>query len=110
MALSLNVPSVPAATYTVSLERQSLLFDFRWDTRNQAWYLTITNTDGDFLAVGSKLTPDTPLIRKNLDKAPSGNLFVVATTDETSGIPTRDNIGPTKDYRLIYFTEEELNG
>lgn len=108
MAISFNIPTAPAAFYSTTIERDTYLFRFKWQERNQSWYLDVETQNGTVLAKGSKLVPNMPLLRKNLDEGPEGNLYVVSNTDITTDIPSRRNIGPTKDFELIYVSDEEL--
>lgn len=108
MALSFNIPTSPAATYTTTIERKAYIFSFKWQTRNKSWYLDITTREGDILAKAVKLVPNVPLIRKNLNKGPDGNIYIVANTDVTTDIPARSNIGPNKDFELLYISNAEL--
>lgn len=108
MPVSFNVPSAPASFYNTVIEREIYLFRFKWNVRAQSWYIDIETNTGDILAKAAKLVPNNPLIRSNFDKGPSGNLYIIATTDDATAIPGRNNIGPRKDFELVYLTEEEL--
>ena len=110
MAVSLNVPVEPSAFYSVSIEQKPYQFTFRWQRRTQAWYLTVETSSGVFLSKSVKLVPNSPLFRQNLHLGPSGQLFVHKAINDSTQIPGRNNIGPSKDFNLIYFTAEELAG
>lgn len=107
MALSLNVPVAPSAFYSVAIEQNSYQFTFRWQTRGRCWYLSITNSDGGYLCKGTKLVPNMNLLRRNKDNSPLGSLYVVKRTQDTTQIPGRSNIGPNKDFELMYYGVEE---
>lgn len=108
MSLSLTVPASPSAYYNITIEQKPYKFIFRWQTRGRCWYLSIEDRDGFVITRNVKLTPEMQLFRQNLDKAPEGILRVVKTIDDRVQTPGRSNIGPNKDFQLIYASWEEL--
>ena len=108
MAISFNIPSAPAAFYNTTIDRENYFFRFKWQDRSQAWYLDVENKDGIILAKSAKLVPNVPILTKNLESGPDGNIYVIKTTEVTTSIPTRFGIGPEKDFELLYLTNEEL--
>lgn len=114
MALSFNVPTSPSAFYTVAIEQKVYRFTFRWQTRTTGtnaagcWYFSVETSEGVSLCKSVKLVPNVKLLRNNLNHAPSGNIFVLKKTLDNNQIPGRSNVGPDKDFELVYFSEEEL--
>ena len=108
MTISLNVPAAPASFYKITLEGNTYFFRFRWSTRSSCWYIDIEDVEGNVFTKNSKLVPGMPIIRQNIDKGPDGNIYVYKNVSVTTEIPSRYNIGPNKDFSLVYFTNEEL--
>lgn len=107
MALSLNVPAAPSTFYTLSIEQRSYKFTFRWQTRGRCWYMSMEDKDGVSICRNVKLVPNMELIRQNKDKAPQGSLVVVKRTNDATQIPGRVDIGPNKDFELMYYSVAE---
>lgn len=107
MALSLNVPVSPSAFYNMSIENNSYKFSFRWQTRGKCWYFSMEDSKGNVISRNVKLTPNMSLMRQNLDKAPKGSLQIIKRTNDFKQIPGRSNVGPGKDFELMYYSVEE---
>lgn len=107
MATSLNVPSTPHTSYTVSLDGVSYQFIFRWSARAEVWYLDIITSDGVVVIRGATLVPNTKLNRRSSKDNPSGILTVVSNVTSKK-VPNRFNIGPNKDFELIYIPKNEV--
>ena len=108
MTISLNVPASPASFYKITLENNTYFFRFRWSTRSSCWYMDIEDVDGIVYSKNAKLVPGMPIIRQNREFGPDGNIYVYLNTLITTALPSRYNIGPNKDFSLIYFTNKEL--
>lgn len=108
MAISLPIPTSPSSYYSISIENQRYVFYFQWSTRGQCWYLDIQSSDGTYLSKANKLVMNKPLITMNRELGPSGQIYVLPTSDFSTATPTRNNIGIDKEYWLVYYTAEEL--
>lgn len=109
MSKTYNVLPLPHFTYSTSIENKSYTFEFRWlGKRGGVWHLDVYTEDGTPLCIGSKLVPYTPLLRRNLDKGPNGNLYVVKVNNNPDTAAGFDNIGVGKDFQLRYFSNKEL--
>lgn len=104
----IKTPSQASSSYKVSLEGQSYKLYQRFNTRTQSWYLDVYNSDNSPLVLGRKLLPEVPIIVRNLDLMPKGNLTVVQNKSSLATSITRDNLGEGKDYELNYYTLEDL--
>jgi hypothetical protein len=108
MALSINIPDSPFASFEVPLGGQTYNFDITYNTRDSRYRLDIYQ-NSEVIILGLKLVENADLLGKyNLPAFNHGGLFVVSNykTDEPVG---RDNIGTGKAYELIYVSNEELN-
>lgn len=108
MPLSLNVPSNPHTTYNVSLEGVKYFFTYRWNVRQEIWYLDVFTSNRIPIVIGAALLEATDLLRRVTSYSPKGLLTIIKNS-ETTAKPNRFNIGVGKDYELIYFTESEVN-
>lgn len=93
---------------TITLDGNQFNLRCTWNTREEAWYLDINNAVGSPLLVGSRLSPDTPIIRKyGNDKLPKGEIMLYDTKQDPSNSKvTFDNLGGR--YILVYITAKEL--
>jgi len=100
------IPSVPEYDFDCVIEDDSYNFDVHWNEHDKAWYFTLSETDGDVIAEGLKITVGSYIGRYSTHK-----LFqrgVIATID-TSGQykdPTFDNLGTTVEVR--FYKIEDL--
>ena len=91
-------PVRPSFTQETDLNGTTYVPLFRWNTREEAWYLTLSTLDGITIAASLKLVPGAALLRHIPETPrPPGELFV-------DGVPTRDNLGT--EARLIYIAPE----
>lgn len=108
MAISYNIPSAPAGSYRISVNSQTYFVEFRWSVRSSCWYFDMSTTDGINLAKNAKLVPRVRLLRSNLHLFPTGNFYVISDYAVKDQIPGRFNIGPNKEFNLVYLTNEEI--
>lgn len=88
-----------AFTQEVDLDGTTYRLTFRWNTREQTWYLDIADTDDSLLVAGVHLVEGANLMRHVTDsRKPPGVLYFV-------GIATETNLG--KDAYLVYADEDE---
>lgn len=73
---------------------------FRWNARDEYWYLTVSNVDDEVIVASRRLVAGARLLRYVVqDERPAGELFVLDT-------PTRDDLGT--DALLVYADAEEI--
>lgn len=77
----------PSWTQETALDGVTYRLTFRWNAREEYWYLTISDLDDVVLASGLKLVPGAALLRHLADftKRPPGELIVLGT-------PMRDSL------------------
>lgn len=92
-------PGVPHYRQQTELDSAVYTFDFDWNAREGAWYLSIADIDGVPIRSGLRLVPNWPLLR-NLrhTQRPPGELIVL---DQRGAGITLDNLGV--DVWLDYF-------
>lgn len=100
----LAVPITPTHSSFVqetALDGTTYQLLFRWNAREEVWYLTISDMDDVVLAAGLKLVSGAALLRHltDFDTRPPGELFF-------DGVATRDNLGT--EARLIYLDAAEV--
>jgi hypothetical protein len=105
--LTLPTYTDPFYSYTLALDGTSYVFDFRYNQREECWYLAISLEDGTELIKGQKLVCGTNLLRRAADvRLPRGLLTVVANGTDLSP-PGLEELGEDKRTSLCYFTEDE---
>ena len=101
--IAIPVTNDPWSEVTVSLDGSVYLLAFRWNTREGAWFMDISDANGDLLKPGIKLVCDWPLtsLRDTDPGLPPGMLSVFdqggAQVD-----PTLDDLGT----RVLLLYEE----
>jgi hypothetical protein len=91
-------PTPSSFVQETRLEGTTYRFLFRWNFREEYWYLSLLDLDDVAISSGMKLVPGALLLRHVADFTirPPGELMVV-------GIPTRGNLGT--DAVLTYVEE-----
>lgn len=91
-----------------TLDGTDYLLEFRFNSREQVYYLMVSLTDGTLLAQGIKLVCSYPLLQAyNDDRFPLGELIVLpdATSD---GPPGLGELGIGQRCQLVYVTAAEI--
>ena len=89
--ISLPSTSEPFVTQTVSLEGQSYVITFDWNSRTDRWTVHLSTEAGQAILNGAILEIGVDLLRtlpKSLSYIPPGQLYLGGTDD-----PTLDTIG-----------------
>lgn len=97
----------PHISQVTELEGTSYVFVFRWNEREQRWYLDLRDTDGASIVVGQKIVANWPILRLVVDEGrrPPGEIIV----QDTSGRGRDPRLGDLGTrVRLIYLTEAEV--
>ena len=79
-----------------------------WNSRSEAWYMTVEDSDSGDIIRDIKMVPNWALIKQYRAYLPNfeGDLILVATDTEVSERVTYDNLN--NGYELDYVTAEEL--
>ena len=111
---TLIVPTYTDPFYTVRcpLDGSTYVLDFAFNTREQCWYMNISDVNENLLKAGIKLVCNSPLGNKSYDPAmPPGVLMVVpngsSTNDEPPGLFDLDQA--TGRCQLLYFAVKVLS-
>lgn len=107
MAISVIPTSITAPFYSqvTSLDGVSYELEFRWNSRDEAWYINIFNTSGTALAYGIRVVTDWPLIRRmTVAERPAGSIIALDTTG-TGTMPTLTTLGTV--IQLVYIDEDD---
>lgn len=76
-------PDLPHYTFACELEGVSYGFEFRWNSRDAAWFMTILTGDDVVIAAGIKVVLDFPLgVRRASALMPPGSFIAVDTTGQ----------------------------
>ena len=108
MTVSVLPTSVTVASYvfTVDLDGVEFQLSFKFNARDDAWFLTILDTDGNILRASLKVVNEWFLLRLwQEDIAPEGELIPINRGDVPAP-PTLTQLG--EDVLLTYLDAEEL--
>jgi hypothetical protein len=69
--------------FTTDLDGVDFTLTFRWNSRDPAWYMDITDAGGNVLLQGLRLSLDTPLTGRFRDlRLPDGDLMAIDTSNQ----------------------------
>lgn len=79
----------------IILGTRTLLLTFIWNSRSEAWYLTIEDEDSNNILSGIKLVPNWLLIRQYRAQLPNfrGDLIIKKTDEEVEDRISYENLG-----------------
>ena len=101
-------PGVPHFREEVELERVTYGFEFRWNERANAWFLSLSDAEGNALVSGIRVVTDFPLLfRFRKAGLPPGRLVVADTTGAGLDAGLHD-FGLQR--KLLYYESTELGG
>lgn len=93
---SLELPLLPKFSnyrFGVTIETVSYLFDFRWNTRDRAWYMDVRKVNEEAIVLGAKVVLGTYLGRRSNHRLFKRGVFVVVDTDGSGLDATYDDFG-----------------
>lgn len=98
--LPIKQDGYPAYDFDVELDGSEYNLDFLWNERDEHWYFTLSDSEGDIIVAGVKIVVDWNLLRKCADaRKPPGELIAIDTNEE--GDPSRYEFGNR--VQLIYI-------
>jgi hypothetical protein len=106
-------PETPYYRQTTSLEGREYQLEFRYSSREDAWYVSFykleANQDRTALATGIKIIPYLDLLARfvRADRLPPGELRAFPQGGSDS-IPELQDLGPGKRVELVYFDASEV--
>lgn len=96
----------PHFRFFSELEGVSYSFEFRWNEREEAWFLTLGDGEGVPLVAGLRVVVDFDLLSyARGERVPSGYLFALDTQGEHID-PGFEDLG--RRVQMHYFTADEL--
>lgn len=98
----------PFYTMTVPLDGSDYMLEFRYNQRENAWYFSVSLTDGTLLAAGIKVVCNRSLLSRFADtRLPPGILLAYANTTDAS-TPGMGELGQGLRATLTYFDAAEV--
>lgn len=110
MAISILplTPKLPYYDFDVELDEVLFRLEFRFNGRDDAWYMKVSDLENRILRCGIKILDEWPLLRRwGTVEAPAGEIVAV-NQGSTSGPPTLEELA--SDVLLHYLDAEELAG
>ncbi len=115
MAVQIPFPSVSYADIELSLAGKSFTLTYRFNTRWKkdeddlgTWVIDIRDANKEYVIKGLGLVGQGFLLGDLiLDGFDIGD-FLCVRAKKTDRLPTRDNIGIDREYKLLFLTNEEL--
>ncbi len=106
--MAVEIPLIstnPYYTARIKLENSVFNLVVFWSTREQAWYLTIKNSQNDAILINLKLLPFVNLTgRFEKIQLPDGAFICFAISGDDP--PTRDDLGSR--IKVWFLTEQDL--
>jgi hypothetical protein len=97
-------PDTPYWVQQTTLEGVTYYFDFQWNFREEAWFMSILDADLDPILSGRRIVLNFPLLRLVDERRPPGQILALAETGGED--PGYDELGSR--VKLYYLTAEEV--
>lgn len=104
MSVFIPLKDLPNYKETVTLDGTPFDLSFTWNTREQAWHLSIDRDNVRILS-GVKIINSWELIGRFANVLLPSGLILVLDLAKLDELPGRDNLGT--DFKLAYITEVE---
>lgn len=95
MAVTLPFDAVDEAyTFRTQISNIELLFEVNWNSRDESWYMSISDIESDPIVSGIKIVPGVDLLRGVRDRTelPEGSLVALDTSLQQER-PGREELG-----------------
>jgi len=99
-----------SATYTFSVELESIvfLFRFQFNNRDQSWFFDVLTAEGEPIRQGVKVVTNFPLLSRIAQlERPPGDIFAIDLTGEDRRAVLGE-LGPGQQIQLTYFEQSEI--
>jgi hypothetical protein len=91
---------LPSYNFQITLEGIVFTLHFRFNVRDDRWYMDVNDVDDEPIVTGVKLLYGLPLLdRYKNERLPLGRFIILDETGEERN-PTRDGLGV--DFKLLY--------
>jgi hypothetical protein len=106
--LPLRTDATPHYSFEVSLEGATFTFEFRWNSYGEFWVFDLSDSNGDLLLAGRRVTVRTPLLGRFKDtRMPAGELMAFDTAGGDVD-PTLEDLGTR--VAMVYLTADDVTG
>ena len=109
MSQSIQIPKQSNAKHRVALGSESYVLVFRFNSRDKGWYFDLYSNSNVLIKGGIKVMPNQSLLKRYILESFSGDIVCIRINDTEENVG-RNNLGIGKDYELVYFSPEELDG
>lgn len=98
--------TIPYYTQKVTLDGQTFTLEFKWNIREEFWYMNLLNDDNVAIVSGIKIVTNWPLLRRvTNEERPLGDFFAYDITDVGTEAGFEE-LGER--VLLLYFSQAEL--
>lgn len=107
--MALTIPCDPTSTHydlQVTLDGAVYTLEFRWNTRDAAWYMDVKTAAGDPVVSGRRIVIDFPLGQRSRDPRRPPGTFVALDSSGKGAEPGIGDLGAR--VQLIYFEASEV--
>lgn len=98
-----NDPEAPFYSIRVTLDGITYSLDFDYSTREDCYYMSISDAAKEAVVLGLKLVPEIPLLAYFRARAVPRGEFVVQSLTGKRHTPRYGEIGPGRLFELTYF-------
>jgi hypothetical protein len=95
------IPSVPHYDFTTVIEDRTYLFEFRWNDRDSAWYMSVFEQDNTPIISGVKVVLGVGLGRRSNHPLFFDGVFRAVDTSGLLVDPTLDDLGTRVEIRYL---------
>ena len=99
-------PSLKNFEFFVTLDGDLYLLSFSWNVRDQAFYVSLGDSQGEPIAQGIKVVEDTFLFQYVFDSRKFPGDIMAFDSENFASPPKLGELGDS--YKLIYFDQVEL--
>lgn len=100
------VPSIPNYRVSTTLDDTQFIFDLRWNTRDNAWYMDVSTEADEIIRYAIKIVRGAPLGRRTADPRFPTGLLVAAASDGSTTEAGLNDLGTR--VQVLYYTVAEL--
>jgi hypothetical protein len=99
----------PFYSYATILEGKSYFLRFRFNVREDCWYISIYLPDLTPLCTGIKIVDGVNLLQRSDDRLPPGQLFAASLAPQNLTPAGLEELGQDKRVVLAYATADEFD-
>lgn len=107
MAVNINIPNSAHSSQIVTLNRQSYILEFDYNTRFDFWSLSLFLPNGNPIITGEKIVSQSEFLFISAKNVILGGYLGIKSVVPTN--VTRDNFGQDKNHKLVFLSQEEVD-